>query len=245
MKAIHNKLYGYADDFRFVIAGNVDLTTLQPLVEKYIGSLPTSKKVEYAVVDDGIREVSGVVTNDFRASMQQPKVSVYMVYSGDIVSNAKNRMTMELLSRALDSRYLVSIREEKGGTYGVQVSGTINDEPVDRYELMVAFDTNELLADELVEIVDAEIQKIATEGPLADDIAKSKEFLQKNYNNVLEHNSGWMSAIYRWYEEGYNYKDEYLGVLENTTNNDVKELAQKILNDNNRTLVIMRPEKAE
>ena len=245
LKAIHNKLYGYADDFRFVIAGNVDLTTLQPLVEKYIGSLPTSKKVEYAVVDDGIREVSGVVTNDFRASMQQPKVSVYMVYSGDIVSNAKNRMTMELLSRALDSRYLISIREEKGGTYGVQVSGTINDEPVDRYELMVAFDTNELLADELVEIVDAEIQKIATEGPLADDIAKSKEFLQKNYNNVLEHNSGWMSAIYRWYEEGYNYKDEYLGVLENTTNNDVKELAQKILNDNNRTLVIMRPEKAE
>jgi predicted Zn-dependent peptidase len=80
---------------------------------------------------------------------------------------------------------------------------------------------------------------------LADDIAKSKEFLQKNYNNVLENNGGWVSAIIRWYEEGYNYKEEYLGVLESTTLDDVKTLAQKVLNDNNRTLVIMRPEKAE
>jgi zinc protease len=218
---------------------------LKPLVEKYIGSLPTSKKVEYAVVDDGVRMASGVVTNDFRTTMQQPKVSIRMTYSGEIESNAKNRLAIDLLSRALDSRYLVSIREEKGGTYGVSVRGSIDEEPIDTYSLTIAFDTNELLADELIEIVDAEIQKIAAEGPLADDIAKSKEFLQKNYNNVLENNGGWVSAIIRWYEEGYNYKEEYLGVLESTTLDDVKTLAQKVLNDNNRTLVIMRPEKAE
>ena len=245
LKAVHSKLFGYADDFRFIIAGNVDLNTLKPLVEKYIGSLPTSKKVEYAVVDDGVRMASGVVTNDFRTTMQQPKVSIRMTYSGEIESNAKNRLAIDLLSRALDSRYLVSIREEKGGTYGVSVAGSIDEEPIDTYSLTIAFDTNELLADELIEIVDAEIQKIAAEGPLADDIAKSKEFLQKNYNNVLENNGGWVSAIIRWYEEGYNYKEEYLGVLESTTLDDVKTLAQKVLNDNNRTLVIMRPEKAE
>ena len=245
LKAVHSKLFGYADDFRFIIAGNVDLNTLKPLVEKYIGSLPTSKKVEYAVVDDGVRMASGVVTNDFRTAMQQPKVSIRMTYSGELESNAKNRMAIDLLSRALDSRYLVSIREEKGGTYGVSVHGGIDEEPIDTYSLTIAFDTNELLADELVEIVDAEIEKIAAEGPLADDIAKSKEFLQKNYNNVLENNGGWVSAITRWYDEGYNYKDQYLGILESTTLDDVKALAQKILNDNNRTLVVMRPEKAE
>ena len=69
LQTIHSKLFGYADDFRFVIAGNVDLETLKPLVEKYIGSLPTSKKVEYAVVDDGVRFAEGEVTNDFRTPM--------------------------------------------------------------------------------------------------------------------------------------------------------------------------------
>ncbi|MBQ8204318.1 MAG: insulinase family protein [Alistipes sp.] len=245
LQAIHSKLYGYADDFRFLIVGNVDLDTLKPLVEKYLGSLPTSKKVEYAVVDDGVRFVDGNVVNDFRTAMQQPKVSVRLVYSGDMEDNAKNRMIVELLSRALDSRYMISIREEKGGTYGVSVQGGIEKYPTEEYMMAIIFDTNEQLADELIEICDKEIKKIAEEGPLAEDVAKSKEFLQKNYNNVLENNGGWMSAITRWYEEGYNYKEEYLGVLESVTLEDVKAFAAKMLEDGNRTLVVMRPEAAD
>ena len=243
LASVHKQLFSYADDFRFVIAGNVDLNTLKPLVEKYIGSLPTSKKVEYAVVDDGVRYAEGGVTNDFRVSMQQPKVSVYLTYNGEIEDNAKNRLVLDLLTRALDSRYMISIREEKGGTYGVHVQGAIDKEPKERYIALIVFDTNEQLADELVEICDAEIAKIAAEGPLADDIAKSKEFLQKNYANVLENNSGWMSAIDRWYEEGYNYKEEYLGILESITLEDVQAMAKKLLEDGNRTLVVMRPER--
>jgi zinc protease len=243
LASVHKQLFSYADDFRFVIAGNVDLNTLKPLVEKYIGSLPTSKKVEYAVVDDGVRTATGKVTNDFRVAMQQPKVSVYLTFSGAIEDNAKNRLVLDLLTRALDSRYMVSIREEKGGTYGVHVQGGINEYPVEQYMAVIVFDTNEQLADELIDICDAEIAKIAENGPLADDIAKSKEFLQKNYANVLENNSGWMSAIERWYEEGYNYKEEYLGILESITLEDVQAMAKKMLEDGNRTLVVMRPER--
>ena len=242
LQSVHSQLFSYADDFRFIIAGNVDLETLRPLVEKYIGSLPTSTKVEYDVVDDGVRFAAGEVTNDFRTVMQQPKVSVYLVYNGAMEYNAKNRLIVDLLSRALDSRYLISIREEKGGTYGVSVQGGNTDEPVESYMLAIVFDTNEQLADELVAICDAEIRKIAEEGPLADDIAKAKEFLQKNYANVLENNSGWISAITRWYDEGYNYKDEYLDILASITLDDIKAFAAQLLEDNNRTLVVMRPE---
>ena len=242
LKSVHSKMFGYADDFRFVIVGNVDLNTLKPLVEKYIGSLPTSKKVEYAVVDDGVRMAQGGVTNDFRTAMQQPKVSVRLIYSGAMEDNAKNRLIVDLLSRALDSRYMISIREEKGGTYGVSVQGAIEKYPVENYFMGIVFDTNEQLADELIEICDKEIRKIAEEGPLAEDVAKAKEFLQKNYSNVLENNGGWMSAINRWYEEGYNYKEEYLGILESVTLDDIKAFAAQILEDNNRTLVVMRPE---
>ena len=244
LKSVHSKLFGYADDFRFVIVGNVDLNTLKPLVEKYIGALPTSKKVEYAVVDDGVRMAKGGVTNDFRTTMQQPKVSVYLTFNGDMADNAKNRLIVDLLSRALDNRYMVSIREEKGGTYGVSVQGAIEEYPVENYFMAIVFDTNEVLADELIEICDKEIRKIAEEGPLAEDVAKAKEFLQKNYNNVLENNGGWMSAITRWYEEGYNYKEEYLGILESVTLDDIKAFAAQILKDGNRSLVVMRPEVA-
>ena len=243
LQNVHAKLFSFAEDFRFIIAGNVDLNTLKPLVEKYIGSLPTSKDVEYAVVDDGVR-YAGNITNEFRTKMEQPKVSVRLIYTGAMEDNAKNRLIVDLLSRALDSRYMVSIREEKGGTYGVSVQGAVDEYPTENYFVAIVFDTNDQLADELVEICDKEIRKIAEEGPLADDVAKAKEFLQKNYTNVLDNNSGWVSAITRWYEEGYNYKEEYLGILESVTLEDVKAFAQKLLDDNNRTLVMMRPEVA-
>ena len=189
-----------------------------------------------------VREVKGV-ENDFTAKMEQPKVSVFVGFSGDYKYDIKNAVTLTYLSQALSNRYLKSIREEKGGTYGVGVSGSIDKYPVETYQLSIGFDTNEALADELIEICDAEIRKIAEEGPLADDIAKSKEFLQKNYKNVLENNGGWISAIFRYYDEGYNYKDEYLGILESVTADDVKAFAQKLLDDGNRTLVVMRPER--
>ena len=239
---IHSKLYAYADDFTFFINGNIDLNSLRPLVEKYIGSLPTSKRVEYRAVDDGVRMATGSVTNDFRTPMQQPKVSVSIYYTGDITNDAKNRLTLNLLTRALNSRYLSSIREEKGGTYGVSVSGDITKNPTESYSLHIGFDTNEQLADELIKICDLELRRIAEEGPVAEDIAKSKEFLEKEYYNLLETNMGWMYAMITWYEEGYNYKDEYLGILESVTEGDIKALAQKILADDNRTLVVMRPE---
>jgi zinc protease len=216
---------------------------LKPLVEKYIGSLPTAKKSQYSAQDDGVRVVEGEVTNDFTTKMQQPKVSVFLTYSGDLADNAKNRLVLDLLSRALDSRYLISIREEKGGTYGVQVQGGIEKHPYEHYEMLIAFDTNEQLADELVEICVAEIEKIAQNGPIAEDIEKSREFLKKNYNNVLENNSGWMSAITRWYEEGYNYKEDYLKLVESVTYDDVKAMAEKVLADGNFAKVIMRPAK--
>ena len=241
LQTVHSKLFSDANDFRFVIVGNVDLKTLKPLVEKYIGSLPTAKS-ELTWANDGVSYPQGGVVNDFRTAMQQPKVSIRLVYTGAFEDNAKNRLIVDLLSRALDNRYMVSIREEKGGTYGVSVQGGIDEYPTENYFVGIVFDTNEQLADELIEICDKEIKKIAQEGPLAEDVAKAKEFLQKNYSNVLENNGGWMSAITRWYEEGYNYKEEYLGVLESVTLDDVKALAAKMLADGNRTLVVMRPE---
>ena len=44
LPAIYKKLYPDANSFVFKFVGNVDLETLKPLVEKYIGSIPTSKK---------------------------------------------------------------------------------------------------------------------------------------------------------------------------------------------------------
>ena len=242
---IHAKLFPGADSFTFTIVGNVDMETLKPLVEKYIGSIPAgSSKLTYA--DDGVRIVSGNVPYEFRTPMQQPKVSVRYMFSGEEEDSVENEMVATFLHQALRSRYLESIREEKGGTYGVGVSGGISKLPMPRYSLVISFDTNEAMADELCEIIMAEFEKIATEGPLDDDFNKTREFLAKQWNNTLETNNGWMRYIQNNEFYGLDNIADYQNVLKAMTKEKVRELARRILDNGNMVKVLMRPEqKAE
>ncbi|MDE7077929.1 MAG: insulinase family protein, partial [Alistipes sp.] len=241
---VHDKLYRNANDFTFTFVGNVDMETLKPLVEKYIGSLPTAKTKTKAI-DDHSAPVKGETIGDFRTAMQQPKVSVHYLFSGQMPYTFKNRLALTFLTQALDSRYLISIREEKGGTYGVQVYGGAEYLPQESYKMHIAFDTNEEMADELLEIVMAEIEKIAAEGPLTEDIEKNREFMLKSWKNSLEQNNQWMRYIQSKYTSGADYLADYEKALRDLTNADVQAMAKKILEDGNLVKVIMRPEQAE
>lgn len=242
LPAIYRKLYPGADSFTFIFVGNVDLDTLKPLVEKYIGSLPTTG-TRSTFVDDKAAPVKGEVTKDFTTAMQQPKVSVHYLFTGSMPHTLKNKLAMTLLTQALNSRYLISIREEKGGTYGVQVSGSTGYIPTENYQMDIQFDTNAEMADELRAIVMQEIEEIAANGPKTEDIEKTREFLAKNWQNTLEQNGGWMSYIQAKYGSGLDYLGEYEQTLKSMTNEDVQALARKILDDKNLVQVIMRPEK--
>lgn len=243
LPAIYNKLYPGAASFTFTIVGNVNLETLKPLVEKYIGSIPASKKL--TAVDDKSGYVKGEVIEDFTTPMQQPKVSVRYLFSGDMENTLKNKVTLTLLTQALNSRYLQSIREEKGGTYGVQVYSSPNYVPNQTFELNIAFDTNEQMADELCDIIIKEINEIAENGPKTEDVEKAREFFVKNWKNTLEQNSGWMNYITQYYGSGLDYLANYELELLNTSNADVQAFAKKMLANGNMVKMVMRPEAAE
>ena len=244
LPAIYAKLYPGANGFVFTFVGNIDPETLKPLVEKYIGSIPAAKKpLNY--IDDKVAPVKGEVTEEFTAPMQQPKVSVLYYHSGKMPYTFKDRMALSFLAQALNSRYLISIREEKGGTYGVRVKGSTEYIPHQTYDMTISFDTNEEMADELCEIVLKEIREIAENGPKTEDIEKNREFMLKNWKNSLEMNQGWMNYILAKYGSGLNYVGEYEQAVRDLTNADVQALAKKILADGNLVKVIMRPAKTE
>ena len=243
MAQIHKQLFSNAADFRFTFVGNMSPEDLKPYVEKYIGSLPTAKKAGNVFTDDKVRTAKGGVVNDFKVKMEQPKVSVFVGFSGDAEYNLKNQMVAKYLTAALDNRYLKSIREEKGGTYGVGVRVALLNEPVEQYMVQIQFDTNEQMADELMAIVMAELEKIAAEGPLKEDMDKTREYENKNYSKSLEQNGWWSRTIASFYDDGINNVEDYLPAVNSVTADDVKAMAKKILEDGNIVKVVMRPEK--
>lgn len=243
LPSVYGKLYPGAGGFDFVFVGNVDPATLRPLVEKYIGSIPASAPL--TCVDDKARPVEGEVTKDFTVAMQQPKVTVNYLFSGAMPYTLENKLALTFLAQALDSRYLVSIREEKGGTYGVSVRPGTEYLPQPSYELKIAFDTNREMADELSEIVLEELRRIAEQGPLAEDIEKTREYLLKSWKNGLEQNGSWMQLIQQLKGSGLDYVAGYEQAVRSLDGDAVRRMARKMLDDGNRVKVVMRPETAE
>lgn len=237
---VYNQLMGNALEFKTYIIGNVDLNTLKPLVERYLGSLPVSKKLAKKV-DDGVRIQA--VTKDFRVKMQQPKVRVSRTYSGELEYNIKNNTTLSVLAQILRMRYTESIREEKGGTYGVGTGADLSNDPVPTYQLIMQFDTNEKMADELSEILIAELRTIAEKGPKHEDVEKVREYLLKEWKKQIEQNSKWLSMLQDYYNDGLDYMRDYENIVKGMTYDDIKALAKKIVDDNKLTYIVMRPEK--
>lgn len=244
LEVINRVLYPDADEFLFTFVGNVDPETLRPLVEKYIGSIPTTSQ-QLGFVDDNRRVVKGDVTNDFSVAMQQPKVSLFVALSGDLDYTLKNRLTLRLLTSALSNRYLETVREKMGATYSIGAGGSIDDKPLQEYFVQVMCDTNERQADHVVATIIAEIARIYLNGPLAEDIDKTREFLLKNHKGTLELNGNWMSYLREYYSTGLDLVNEYETTLRSITHDDVKALAGRLLEDSNIMRVIMRPATAE
>ena len=99
------------------------------------------------------------------------------------------------------------------------------------------------MADELSAIVVKEIEKIAKEGPLSEDIEKARQYMLKEWKNRLEQNGNWLSWLDSYYAYNLDRVSTYEKLVSEFTAADIQALAQKIIKDNNIAYVVMRPEK--
>ena len=113
--------------------------------------------------------------------------------------------------------------------------------PKNSYRLIIQFDTNEQMADELMEIIVADFRRLAAEGPKAEEMENIREYMLKEWTNSLEENGSWLTNLDRYYSLGLDYVNDYEEALRNLTAEDVRLMAGKVLKDNNLANVIMRP----
>ncbi|MDR2292162.1 MAG: insulinase family protein [Prevotellaceae bacterium] len=244
LPAMHSQIFKNAANFTFIIVGNIEPSVLKPLVEKYIGSIPVSSNMT-KWKNDGIIPVRGTKDNFFETKMQTPKTSVAYTWTGDIDYSLENRILIDVLAQVLRTRYLEVIREEKGGSYGVSVSGTLNREPQETFALTVSFDSEKEKVEKLglLDDVTNEFKKIAENGPIADDLNKVKEFLVKQRKDQLKQNNTWLSYLTSLHLLNIDATSDYDKFIDELNAEKIKKLAAKILNDNNLVRVIMNDKK--
>ena len=230
-------------DFVFTFVGNVDPAdkVFQKMVCTWLGSLKTSKKKE-SVRDNGVRAPEGINKNYFTRPMEIKTASNRIQYTSyDMPYTLANDLNMEMIGRILSTRYLESIREREGGSYGVGCSGTMEIVPVPCARLIMQFDTDPEKQERLMSIIHEEVKTIVENGPLAKDLQKEKESMLKDFQEDLEKNGYWRQVLDIYYRFGINYITDYKAAVEAITAETVQATLKQLVASGNVFEVVMLP----
>ena len=242
-RVYRNVLFKDAAGATVTIVGNVDLETLKPMVEKYIGSLPKGKKAAKVNNDNLVQIAKGINDEVLNVEMQTPKKTVFQVWSAYMPVNTKDMVTLKVANYVLDMIYTQTIREKEGGTYGVGLGMNGAREPYSRVTFMVQFDTNPEQAEKLSGLTVKYLKEFAENGPTEAELAMALENLKKNVPESRINNSYWKSALTLNNEHGIDYDAEYEEALANVTAEDVKALLQAVLAQDNFIQIVLAPQE--
>ena len=229
-----------ATGYCFFIVGNIDLETIKPLVERYIGALPCNGRVEEIVATD-VETRKGVYRNNFTRAMENPTGTENIIYTGEIDPTLKNRLVMSYLNQVLNIVYTEEVREKEGGTYGVGVRGSISKLPKGEYSLMVNFKMSPERREELAAIIVREFEKIAAQGPVSEHVEKVRSYMLKSFEESQKKNGAWMNWLYSYYFENEDTYSSYEELVRSITVEDIRLLAKYILDQGNFIEVSMTP----
>lgn len=241
---IYRDRFRNAADFTFILVGNLEEDEVMPLVSKYIGSISSSGGKE-TFRDHHIGPPKGKSSVHFERAMEVDKSTVYTSLSGKIKYSRKNQMCVSIVGKLLDKRYLETIREEEGGTYGVSVGSSLNRLPEPEYKLVIQFDTDPEKQERLLGIVNAEIEKLAKSGPIPGDLDDVKKSLVKLRKEQIDQNGFWLGAIRQslMFDEPFMPLADYESFVNSITAKDIRKTAKLMAAKADRVEVLMNPEK--
>ncbi len=236
----YRKLFSDAAGLEMVIVGDVDLATIKPLVEKYIGSIPKGKKAP-KWVDTKSGPVKGIVEKVDPCKMETPKSTVLLNYHAPLAYSQEVEAALDVISFVMDMRYTTSLREEIGGTYGAHTQGYQNKYPEERTTFMVQFQCKPELCDTLLTVAKRQLSEFITGGPTKDEFNNAVLNLKKNIPERRITNQYWLREI-RNVLEGYGYEDaEYEAAVNALTPEKVRAVAASIINAGNKVEYVMVP----
>jgi len=193
------------DTFTFVFVGSVRPEELEPYLKRYLSAIPAAQPASPSpgsapgkgnlhdlwdsaaqpafrtvaervgtLIDRGVRFRTEPIKKTLKAG-KEPKSLVTLYFTGSWDWSLKEMSYLNLLEDYLDIRLREVIREDKGGTYGVNVSITPRRAPVPEYSIEISFGTDPSRVSELLGLLQEELSKLKSVPPLETDVAKVRE----------------------------------------------------------------------
>jgi len=239
--AFYQDRFADASDFTFVFVGAFHPEEIRPLVETYLGGLPSIHREE-SWRDLNIDPPAGVIRKEVRKGLEAQS-QTRIVFTGPFDYTPENRLGMRVLTGALEIRLRELIREELGGTYGVSVSGNYEKEPEARYSVRISFGSDPARVEELVGAVFEEIEAFRTEGPTSEELQAATEQERRSRETNRQENRWWVAQLR--FADQYGSDPRFLldeSLLAGVSAETIQRDARRYLRTDNYVQVTLFPE---
>ena len=226
---IYKERFSDASNFKTVIIGNFDEQQLRSYLCQYLASLPATGKHEQTNYANIPQIVGGQKVVKFTKQQATPLANVSIYLTADVDFTPKSDLELDFLKRCLSIAYTDSVREEKGGTYGVSVNFELDKDDKPNATLKIAYNADPTRYNELNPIIYQQLQNIANNGPAATSMQKIKEYLVKQYAQVAITNDYWSYIIWHELDDDADFDRDYCKMVGEVTAADVQRMAQKLL----------------
>ncbi len=241
--SIYKTIFGNAYGMHFTFVGNIDVNKIKPLLETYLGSLPSSQK-ENKFTDEGLRPVKGIVeTTIYKGAAKQSQVRI--IFTGEAPYSQGENLKLKALLDALNIKFIEKLREEMGGIYGGGMGGSIINRSYNHYSITVSFPCGPENVDKLTKAALDLIKNAQTNGIEQSYLDKVKETLRKQYQDQLKQNDYWLEGLSgAWIEhDDPMWILDYSKKVDALTVQDLQQTAKKYFNMQNYIKAVLNPEK--
>ncbi|MEN6559401.1 MAG: insulinase family protein [Acidobacteriota bacterium] len=191
--AFYRDRFADASDFTFVIVGNLDLAKIEPLVCRYLASLPSLHRTE-TWKDWRVAPPEGVVKRTVEKGVE-PKSLTAIVFSGDFRDDAAGRLNIRAAAHVLETRLRKLLRETLSGTYDVSVRPSYGRIPRPEFRMSIDLGTDPARMDEMTRAIFAEIRKLQKKGPAAAEVAEDRLAESRDYETASRQNGWWLDEL--------------------------------------------------
>ena len=231
-------------DFKFFFVGNIDPVKFKPLIEKYIGGIPSMTEKENWI-DLGIEKPNGIVEKVVKKG-QEDKSEQYIVFHGDFDYSGQNQVQLDAVGKILSTRLLEVIREDKSSVYSIGAYPSSSKYPDAEYSITVVYGTSPQKLEELKKTVFDIISEYKKNGPSADELAKAQEKMYREREVALRENGFWMGILSNTYflkNGDFSEYGNYNELVKNLTVKSTQKAFGDYFNFKNYVSVALAPEK--
>ena len=226
---IYKERFSDAANFKTVIIGNYDEQQLRQLVCQYLATLPATNRHEQTNFSRIPQIVGGEKVVKFSKPQATPLANVSIYLTADVPFTPQSDLELDFLKRCLSIAYTDSVREEKGGTYGVSVDFELDKDDKPNATMKISYNADPSRYNELNPIVYQQLKNIADNGPAASSMQKVKEYLIKQYAQAAITNDYWSYIIWHELDDDTDFDRDYCKMVEQMKPADVQRMAQQLL----------------